>query len=160
MKYDELPLVVRWKLEDIKKKDVWAKCLSCGAITKNGPIQYHNRISPSGLRTVEYDAIYECGACGRTRTHVLLIPAGEEPPSAFLRPLLTPPHDRGYCQLCGEGDPLSTHHKDHDHENDAPGNHVTLCYNCHVRHHRRLTNEREELIISGSSEGVDAGGAR
>lgn len=40
------------------------------------------------------------------------------------------------CEECGSIDELHVHHKDHNRENNASENLVTLCHNCHWSHHR------------------------
>lgn len=51
----------------------------------------------------------------------------------------------GKCQSCGYSDVLDIHHKDGNHHNNEPHNHVVLCPNCHAKIHR-LGKTVEELV--------------
>ena len=76
------------------------------------------------------------------------------------------------CYLCDSQESLDIHHVDWHHENDNPGNLVTLCHRCHMELHRsgyvswieldgirdKIRAERTagELAVSRRGEGGEA----
>jgi len=49
------------------------------------------------------------------------------------------------CYLCESQEDLHVHHIDWHHENDSPGNLVTLCHRCHMELHRSGYVSLDEL---------------
>ena len=55
----------------------------------------------------------------------------------------------GICEKCQEGKKLDIHHKDGNHDNDAPENREALCRRCHLVAHGRAdrgTGQRSEYL--------------
>ncbi len=52
------------------------------------------------------------------------------------------------CERCGSTQRRVVHHKDENRDNNALENLETLCYSCHLRHHRLVERMREQGVDS------------
>ena len=100
-------------------------CLHCHA--KMDRHRYNGRLEDLKMFHRRQYCDMQCGALGRMK---------EFPTRCALLKRIAPLR-KDYCEHCGVGEKLSTHHVDKNWRNSDPLNLMTLCSSCHTSHHHR-----------------------